>query len=111
MKVVFRCFVDLNLNDVFLNFKSFFAFIFFLISTKQRVYSMNMDIKKYTEMTGTTYADLARLVKVTPQAIFQYAKGVRMPRPSIAFRIVKATKNMVTLADLYTPIKQSHPKK
>lgn len=48
-----------------------------------------------------TYAQFARLLGVSPQAIQRYLNGTRFPKPRIAKKICELTQGYVSLNDLY----------
>jgi len=61
-----------------------------------------MKLKAYIE-SHSSQGDFADAIGVTIQAISQYCRGVRRPRPDIAQKIIKATNGAVTFEDLFFP--------
>lgn len=60
-----------------------------------------MELKDYMKTFDVTAAAIAAETGVTVQAISQYCRKVRKPRPDIALKLVAATKGQVSLTDLY----------
>lgn len=58
-----------------------------------------MKIKDY--LSKKSPVDFASTIGITAAALSQYKSGRRIPRPSIARRIVEATGGQVTYEDLY----------
>ena len=63
-----------------------------------------MNLKEYLDHFNVKPSEIAIAAGVTVQAISQYCLKKRAPRPSIASKIVKATRGQVTYADLYSEV-------
>lgn len=60
-----------------------------------------MDLKDYMKKFDVPAVIIASEAGVTVQAISQYCRKVRKPRPDVALKLVAATKGQVSLSDLY----------
>jgi DNA-binding XRE family transcriptional regulator len=60
-----------------------------------------MTIGEYLKRYRKTHQWLADKVGVERTAVGNWVNHTRQPRPSIATKIVEATKNRVTLKDIY----------
>ncbi len=58
-----------------------------------------MDFKTYISAVGD--AECARLYDVTERAVRSWREGARVPRPRVALKIIKKTKNRVRFTDIY----------
>ena len=63
-----------------------------------------MNLKEYLDHFNVKQSEIVITVGVTVQAISQYCLKKRAPRPSIARKIVEATRGQVTYADLYADV-------
>lgn len=59
-----------------------------------------MDIVSYLEKYNMTRMEFATLIKVHVAEVGYYITGYRVPRECTAFKIQKATKGEITVADL-----------
>lgn len=59
-----------------------------------------MKLKEYLDKSKLGVYDFASVLKVTPNAVYNWIKGEIRPHRSIAKKIVKKTKQEVTMEDL-----------
>lgn len=62
-----------------------------------------MKLSEYLTKEDLTFAAFGKKIGTNPQAVHKYAKFENYPRPERAERIVRATKGLVTLKDIYKP--------
>lgn len=60
-----------------------------------------MNLADYLAATGTTQQDMATAIGRSQSVVSRIMAGIQLPEPSTALAIVKATKGMVTLCDLF----------
>jgi transcriptional regulator with XRE-family HTH domain len=60
-----------------------------------------MKLKEYLSASGKTHAEFAKEIEVSPQSLYRYINGERIPDREVMPRITKATENQVTADSFY----------
>lgn len=60
-----------------------------------------LDVDAYLRATGESESDLARRAGVSQQHVNRIRRGLRLPRPKIAEKLIAASSGRITHAALY----------
>lgn len=68
-----------------------------------------MKLSTYLAQSGSTQADFAKAIGASPFAVGKWARGERIPRPSLLAKITAQTGGKVTANDFFAHIAKPQP--